>query len=174
MNVKNIYIAKQGILDKEENLIGYEIFFRKNYLPYSKIEDPFASTIKVIDFIIHKAYQDEFIYFVNTPIDMENEFLLELDNNNIVFEFEIFNTDLKIYQQLLEKFKEKNFRISFDKINNVTIITEYSYLIDFLKIDINSENLEILVNSSPFYRHLFHTHQGFGITKIIPIIRIIS
>lgn len=136
----DIFIARQGIYNAEEEVVAYELLYRnslKNNFNES-VEDEIA-TYKVIENISSfglDTLTDEKRAFVNFPEELINKNIATLlPKDKVVIEIlETVNPTKEVLDNLIE-LKNKGYKIALDDVENELDIIKFSKVIDIVKVD---------------------------------------
>lgn len=141
---KKLFIARQGIYDKNMNLIAYELLYRnsfKNYCINSKnITKKLIKNINTIGLKKIKHDKKIFINFDYNDILKFNKLKLNPDYCIIeILENVKLNTNLK---EIIINLKKSGFLIALDDITDDNNLIKFKDLIDIFKIDFLLTNKE--------------------------------
>lgn len=136
----DIFIARQGIYNAEEEVVAYELLYRNSLKNNFNgvIEDEIA-TYKVIENISSfglDTLTDEKRAFVNFPEELINKNIATLlPKDKVVIEIlETVNPTKEVLDNLSE-LKNKGYKIALDDVENELDIIKFSKVIDIVKID---------------------------------------
>jgi c-di-GMP phosphodiesterase len=153
---ENVYIARQPIVDAEDNVYGYELLFRSlqddGSLKPDFSDEMIATTRVVVNVLNHIGIDDvvgDHFAFIN--IDQElllDDILLSIPKERFVIELlEHIKVDKQVIDRVKE-LKELGYKIALDDAHcDPTFLDNFRPLfpyIDILKLDVSQINLDIL------------------------------
>ena len=153
---KNIYIAKQPILDLDGNMFAYDLLYRDSEST-SNIRNRKQATVSVLSSVINKFGVKNLLGRYKAFVKADEEFIMHNVANTIPKEHFIFS--LQLESEIKEKVKnkiaklhEEGYQLAINdtlldsqKFKNYEPIMEY---VSFVKIDVNTpkENMAVLKN----------------------------
>jgi len=139
--MKEVFIGRQPILDRNVETFGYELLFRDKEENFAIIKDSIETTARVVVNLI--TYMDfrELISnkkgFINvSPEFIEGELIDVLPENKIVLEISDVERLNKFVIDSIEKVKEKGYQVALDDTNFNEILTPLLEVVDYVKVNI--------------------------------------
>ncbi|WP_029521373.1 HDOD domain-containing protein [Persephonella sp. IF05-L8] len=139
--MKEIYLGRQPILDKNLNIFGYELFFRDKETNYAVIKDSIEATARVIMNIMSYMDFKDIISnkrgFINvTPEFIEGDLIELLPENKIVLEIGKIKRINKFIIDSIKNVKKKGYEVALDDIKMSDFLTPLFEIVDYVKLNI--------------------------------------
>ena len=139
--MKEIYLGRQPILDKNINIFGYELLFRDKEDNYAVIKDSIEATARVIMNIMSYMDFKDIISnkrgFINvTPEFIEGELIELLPENKIVLEIGKIDKVNKFIIDSIHMVKKKGFEVALDDVKMSDFLTPLFEIVDYVKLNI--------------------------------------
>ncbi len=143
--MKEVYLGRQPILDRNIKIIGYELLFRDKEENYAIIKDSIEATARVIvNLLTYMDFKDIInnkLGFINvTPEFIEGELLDLLPEEKIVLEISGIERVNKFVLDSIINVKEKGYKIALDDVKFTEIITPLLKNVDYVKLNIKNFN----------------------------------
>ncbi|MBK3332559.1 EAL domain-containing protein [Persephonella atlantica] len=143
--MKEVYLGRQPILDRDIKIIGYELLFRDKEDNFAVIKDSIEATARVImnllTYMDFKEVIDNKLGFINvTPEFIEGELIDLLPENRIVLEISNIERVNKFVLDSIIKVKEKGYKIALDNVRFTELITPLLQNVDYIKLNIKNFN----------------------------------
>lgn len=142
----DVFVARQPIFDREDNVIAYELLYRSNtnnFFDYS-ISSNMATTLLLINsffsFGIETLINDKISYINFSKSLIENDIPLLLNENNIIIEVLETITPDNFFINKLKYIKESGYKIALDDFNFSYKHEDLINLADIIKVDFLSNN----------------------------------
>ena len=141
----DIFIARQGIYNEDEEVIAYELLYRNSLEnKFNKIVSEKIATYKVIENISSFGLDnltDGKKAFVNFPEELINKNIATLlPKDKVVIEIlENVNPTKEVLKNLSE-LKSKGYEIALDDVENEIDIIKFAKVIDIVKVDFMLSN----------------------------------
>jgi len=143
--MREVYLARQPILDKDMKVYGYELLFRDREKNYAVIKDSIEATARVIVNLL--TYMDirELLGnkkgFINiSPEFIEGDFVDVLPEDKIVLEISEIGRVNKFVIDSIGKVKEKGYQVALDNIQFHEVLSPLLEVVDYIKIDIKKQS----------------------------------
>lgn len=149
--MKELFIGRQPILDRNRRISGYELFFRDRDTSFANIKDPSRATAKVImQFLIDIGIENlvgRKPAFINVNEEtIKSEFLELLPPEKTVLEI----PRIMSFQNLmddLERLKKKGFTLAIDDFILDSALLSFASKVQYVKIDIKDQKKDALKNT---------------------------
>ncbi|SNZ08914.1 EAL and modified HD-GYP domain-containing signal transduction protein [Persephonella hydrogeniphila] len=147
--MREVYLGRQPILDREMRIFGYELLFRDREENFAYIKDSIEATARVVMNLL--AYMDfkDIIGnkkgFINvSPEFIEGDLVDLLPANKIVLEISSVEKINKFIIDSINKVKEKGFQVALDNVSFNELLSPALESVDFVKVNIkNYTDLEL-------------------------------
>lgn len=158
INASN-YFARQPILDRDQEIVGYEFFYR-NAEGESVISDPRSATASVLVNLVnqmglHNSAADAKLFInIDTAI-LPSDILLSLPPERFVFEIPATSTITTKERELLAYLYDKGYRFAIDNATtNDGYLQEFTTVMPFIsyvKFDTTATDIEALPQILPHF-----------------------
>ncbi|MDD2367429.1 MAG: EAL domain-containing protein [Desulfuromonadaceae bacterium] len=146
---ERFFMGRQPILDRNQEIIGYELLFRSADMDHAVFDDYSNAATTVIthalsSFGMHEVLGEKF-GFVNVPLSLLLSEMLELMpiGQTVLELLEIIELDEQVIQRCRE-LKELGFLLALDDHEYDESNDEIYYLVDIIKIDILLTDIKTL------------------------------
>jgi c-di-GMP-related signal transduction protein len=149
-NISEFFIGRQSILDREQNLAGFELLFRSSQKNSAQFQDNVAATCSVINHAFNElGFQTvlgKYRGFINVSDQMLMDDMLELlPKDQVVIELlETIEIDDVVVERC-KYLKSKGYLLALDDVvrysNNLDPLRD---AIDFIKIDLRASGMDKL------------------------------
>ncbi len=143
--MKEVYLGRQPILDRNVKIIGYELLFRDKEDNFAVIKDSIEATARVImnllTYMDFKEVINNKLGFINvTPEFIEGELIDLLPENRIVLEISNIERVNKFVIDSITKVKEKGYKVALDDVKFTEIVIPLLQNVDYVKLNIKNFN----------------------------------
>jgi EAL and modified HD-GYP domain-containing signal transduction protein len=157
LRVREFYLGRQPILDRNQGLFGYELLFRNAPVGPAHVTNDLSATAAVIAHAsqlgMEKTIGDA-LGFVNADADViMSDIFSFLPREKVVLE--IINS-MQVTPKVLERIKElvgHGFSFALDDVSGETaVVAELLPLVDYVKMDVRNIPLSALMKLAPRFR----------------------
>ncbi|NPA17023.1 EAL and HDOD domain-containing protein [Persephonella sp.] len=139
--MREVFIGRQPILDRDVKIFGYELLFRDREENFAIIRDSIEATARVVVNLITYMDFKELLNnkkgFINvSPEFIEGDLIDVLPENKIVLEISEVERLNKFVIDSIEKVKERGYQVALDNVHFNEILTPLLEVVDYVKINI--------------------------------------
>ncbi len=145
---KEIVFARQPILDREENLVGYELLFRGKKVAKAKEQDVKATSSMLTGFLggdYKSALQGKRGFINMDEVLIKSGAVELLPKENFVIEV-LETVEILHVVERLERYKKEGYTIALDDFvaneDQFERYVEFFYLFDIIKFDIKEKSMD--------------------------------
>jgi len=147
--MREVYLGRQPILDRNIRIFGYELLFRDREENFAIIKDSIEATARVVMNLLTYMDFKEIINnkkgFINvSPEFLEGDFIDLLPESRIVLEISSLDKVNKFVIDSISKVKEKGYQVALDNIQLNELSTPLLGIVDYVKVNIrNFSDIEL-------------------------------
>lgn len=160
MSSSSVFVARQPIMDRKNNLFGYELLFRTGFQPNSTQENDLNATLSVTRNLLqgygYKKILQNKIGFININDEiLQKNIISSLTPERFIFEI-LESTSINSNTiELIKKYKEMEYRFAIDDFilnnENMNKYKDIWHMIDIVKIDVLQNTVSGIKNRLQFF-----------------------